>query len=88
MFSVCLNERITAHEEAYENLIWALLKVHEQPDLILPTDYVCYNIGSPLLGNYLRTDLQRMIPEFDDAFQKYGNLMDHARERDSIYGLL
>ena len=88
VFSVCLNERVTTHMEAYENLLWALLKIHEEKDFLFPTDYICYNIGSPMLNTYLKTDLQRMIPEFDVAFQKYGTLMDYARKGDSIYGLL
>mgnify|MGYP006101913803 CR=1 FL=1 len=54
MVTVCLSQKITSNQEAYQNLINALINFHKN---LQPEDYVCYNIGSPLLNSKLLTDV-------------------------------
>lgn len=56
MISVCLNERITKNDEAYEALLDALVYVHKSCTHLRDDDLICYNIGSPLLHAFLNTD--------------------------------
>ena len=54
MVTVCLSQKITSNQEAYQNLINALINFHKN---LQPEDCVCYNIGSPLLNSKLLTDV-------------------------------
>ena len=56
--SVCISEKVSGHQEAYENLIQALINIQmSNSGLLFGSDYICYNIGAPLASNYLRSDL-------------------------------
>lgn len=57
VITVCLNERITNHEEGYNSLVNALVNLHMRSDCIRSNDYICYNVGSPLISQFLRSDL-------------------------------
>ena len=54
--TVSLDEKITENDEAYEKLISSLINWHNQSPYFYESDYICYNIGSPLLDQYLRSD--------------------------------
>lgn len=41
---------------------------------------ICYNIGSPLLKAYLRSDMQRNMPDFDEAYEKFDELNDSLKK--------
>jgi hypothetical protein len=55
MITASIDEKITSCDEAYKNLLNALENLHNS-GLIQDSDYVCYNIGSPLLSNFLKSD--------------------------------
>ena len=57
--TICLNDKVSSNDEAYENLLSALLELHNDSHLLKDNDLICYNIGSPLLKSYLRSDTQR-----------------------------
>ena len=71
MITVNLSEKITENREAYLNLLNAVTNLHSQSHLILEDDFVCYNIGSPLLSAHLSSDCQKHLPNFDYYFRRY-----------------
>lgn len=87
MITVSLDEKITSHEESYKNLLNALENLHNS-GLIYDSDYVCYNIGSPLLGVFLKSDTQKYMPNFDQVFGQYRDLNDRLKERSETFNIL
>jgi hypothetical protein len=87
MFTVSIDEKISSNEEAYLSLMNAIENVHNS-GLIQDSDFICYNIGSPLLGSYLRSDLQRNMPNFDIAFEQYRDFNNELRERSETFQIL
>jgi len=55
IISVELSEKVTENGEAYTNLVNAIQALHDS-ELIRPSDFVLYNIGSPLEQAYLACD--------------------------------
>ena len=86
VITVCISEKISGHQEAYENLIQALINIQmSTSDLLYSSDYICYNIGAPLANNYLRSDLQRLVPKFEETFLKYEEHNNKLRNSDEVF---
>ena len=41
-----------------------------------------------MLGNYLKTDLQKYMPDFESAFKDFQNLIEELRERSETFNIL
>ena len=87
LITISLDEKITKNDEAYKNILNAIETLHNS-GLIHDTDYICYNIGSPLLGNYLKSDMQKHMPDFASTFSLYQGLNEELREKSETFHIL
>lgn len=88
VITVCLSEAITSDEEAYRTLVTALTNMHLTPGLLEDQDFVCYNIGSPMLKSLLKSDLQKHMPDFDEAYREHSLFNEQLREESTTFKVL
>ena len=82
MVTVCLSNKVSSNQEAYQNLVNAIINFQKS---LKSTDFVCYNIGSPLLSASLQTDCQKNMPDFNTVFAQHQNFNEEVRDRSSTY---
>lgn len=71
VITVALSEKITNDDEAYKSLVNAIINMHVTSGLLNEHDFVCYNIGSPMLESQLTSDLQKYMPNFDEVYRDH-----------------
>ena len=87
VITISLDEKITQNDEAYKNLLDSIDSLHNS-GLLQDTDFICYNIGSPLLHKFITSDQQKFMPDFNESFAQYQDLIDELRERSETYHIL
>ena len=80
MITVSLTEQVTEDLEAYKTLMDTLIAIHES-NLLNPSDFICYNIGSPVQNKYLRSDFQRYMPSFEEMMNEHRDFNQELRDR-------
>ena len=88
VITVCLSESITSDDEAYRTLLNALTNMHTTPGLLEEQDFVCYNIGSPLLKSLLKSDLQKHMPDFEEVYRDHSLFNEQLREQSTTFKVL
>ena len=74
MVTCSFTEKVTEHSEAYGSLLKALITMSKNSTYLNSTDFISFNVGSPLLKSYIRTDNQVNLPKFKEIFKLYAEL--------------
>ena len=74
MVTCSLTEKVTENSEAYSSLLQALISLSKNNLYLQNDDFISFNVGSPLLKQYIRSDYQINLPKFNEVFKLYAEL--------------
>jgi hypothetical protein len=74
MVTCSLTEKVTENSEAYSSLLQALISLSKNNLYLKNDDFISFNVGSPLLKQYIRSDSQTNLPKFNEVFKLYTDL--------------
>lgn len=80
MITVSLDQIITDNESAYLGVLNAIISIYNS-DLLRDDDFICFNIGSPIICRTLNCDKQPNMPTYDEVFvNQYEDFNTKVRE--------
>ena len=74
MVTCSLTEKVTEHSDAYGSLLKSLILMANDNIFLQSNDFISFNVGSPLLKTYIRSDNQVNLPKFKEVFKLYAEL--------------